>query len=367
MLFDDAQLSYVTTVRWFFQRYRDQLEPVPQIPRGWYVFDGYAAQRQLDKSPGLSTPASQTLDAAAMYFLEDAGRGGYGGYLSTDADNNEFLLSANNKFVVGYPLDGIADADKGKLFATTPVNVNFTRLYSSVFSTTNIAGFPGNSGGPLYVQSDVNQYLPAAIYLGGSGESLVRAITSDVVDLISRAEISGNGGGNSTGGGASLLSPGQTVSPTGTGILTVSLTPSNAVNVRPGWRIRGLTDTNYFDETALTTVAVIGGGGYPIEFKPVPGFITPSNRTVTVAVGGLVTIQGNYVGMGPQLGLSRTNSLILSGATGATYRIEFATNFSAQTIWSPLTSFTLVNTSFSLSNTVSPASGQRFYRAVLVP
>src|SRR6185295_7294522 len=103
-----------------------------------------------------------------------------------------------------------------------PGNLNFTRLYTGIFSTTNIAGFPGNSGGPLYVQSDVNQYLPAAIFLGGSGETLVRAITSEVVDLINRAEISGNGGGNSTGGGVIIISPGITVPQAGTGLLTVS-------------------------------------------------------------------------------------------------------------------------------------------------
>ena len=116
MLFDDSLLSYATSARWFFQRYRDHLEPAPQVPRGWYVFEGYASQRQLDNSPGLLTPSSQNLDAAALYFLEEAGRGGYGGYLFSDADNNEHLLGANNKFLAGYPLDGVSLADQGKLF-----------------------------------------------------------------------------------------------------------------------------------------------------------------------------------------------------------------------------------------------------------
>ncbi len=366
VLFDDVLLSYVTGARWFFQRYRDKLEPVPQTPRGWYVFDGYAAQREQDDSPGISTPASQNLDAAAIYFLEDAGRGGYGGYLASDADNNEFLLSANNKFLAGYPLDGIADADKGKLHATTPANLNFTRLYTGVFATTNIASFPGNSGGPIYVQADVNQYLPAAIFLGGSGETVVRAINGEVVDLIQRAEVSGNGGGNSTGGGVIIVSPGQTAAPFGTGLLTVNLTPSNAGNTRPGWRITGLTDTNYLTDP-LMTVALLAGGSYPVEFKPIPGFIPPSNRTVSIALGGQVTIQGDYVGIRPQLGLNRTNGLMLSGGSiGATYRVEFATNF-PQAVWSSLTSFTLINSSFPLSNTVPPTNGNRFYRAVLVP
>ena len=37
-----------------------------------------AAQRAVENTPGESTPESQQLDAAAVYFLEDAGRGGGG-------------------------------------------------------------------------------------------------------------------------------------------------------------------------------------------------------------------------------------------------------------------------------------------------
>src|SRR5207245_1648813 len=56
----------------------------------WYVNVGYAAQRSNDlrngTSPGYSTPESQALDAAALYFSETdyantPGRGGFGGYL----------------------------------------------------------------------------------------------------------------------------------------------------------------------------------------------------------------------------------------------------------------------------------------------
>src|SRR5439155_21280332 len=96
-----------------------------------------------------------------------------------------------------------------------PGNLTFTRLYTSIFATTNIQSFPGNSGGPLYVQADVDKYLPAGLCLGGSGQTLVRAINSEVVDLINRAEISGNGGGNVVGGGPILVSPGLTAPPFG--------------------------------------------------------------------------------------------------------------------------------------------------------
>ena len=247
-----------------------------------------------------------------------------------------------------------------------PGNLTFTRLYTSIFATTNIQSFPGNSGGPLYVQADVDKYLPAAICLGGSDKTLVRAINREIVDLINRAEISGNGAGNIVGGGVTLLSPGITAPPFGTGLLTVSLAPSNASSFGPGWRITDYTDTNYITD-ALATVALIGGGNYPIEFKPVPGFITPSNRTVLIAVGQTVTLQAEYVPVRPLLSFDFTNGLSLSGATGANYRVEFATNLTTPVNWTPLTNLTLVSSPFAISDTHPSTDGSGFYRAVLVP
>ena len=82
----------------------------------------------------------------------------------------------------------------------------------------------------------------------------------------------------------------------------------------------------------------------------------------------LVTVQGDCVGIRPQLDLNRINGLALSsGGTGAIYRVELATNFSSQTFWMPLTSFNLTSTSLNLSNTHPATNGNRFYRAVLVP
>ena len=81
LLFDDEALTYVTAVRWFHQRYRDRFEPVPDVARGWLVFNGYAAQRALAPTPGQGTLASHNLDVAAVYFSNFAARGGFGGYL----------------------------------------------------------------------------------------------------------------------------------------------------------------------------------------------------------------------------------------------------------------------------------------------
>jgi hypothetical protein len=84
-VFDEGTLSYTTGRSGSFQRDRGTYEPKPQSPRGFYIFEGYAAQRAAEGTPGESSPESQNLDVAALYFLEDAGRGGSSGYLGSDA------------------------------------------------------------------------------------------------------------------------------------------------------------------------------------------------------------------------------------------------------------------------------------------
>ena len=87
------------------------MNPNRWVPRGWFVFDGYAAQRQADLRTNRfgSLPALRgSLDAAAMYFVDPmgAGRGGYGGYLTGDTVSHAWLLSSADKMLVGYPIEG---------------------------------------------------------------------------------------------------------------------------------------------------------------------------------------------------------------------------------------------------------------------
>ena len=61
VVFDDGTLSYVTGLQWLFQRYSGSYEPRPLIPHGFYVFQGYAAQRAAEATPGDSSPASRKI------------------------------------------------------------------------------------------------------------------------------------------------------------------------------------------------------------------------------------------------------------------------------------------------------------------
>ena len=71
------------------------------------------------------------------------------------------------------------------MFRTMPINVGFARINPyRLYTTSQVRSYGGNSGGPLFVQSTNGSYYPAAIYLGGTNETVVRAIDGQVVDLL---------------------------------------------------------------------------------------------------------------------------------------------------------------------------------------
>jgi uncharacterized delta-60 repeat protein len=362
VVFNDATFTFVSGVNWFFQRHQGEYEPAPQNPRGWYVYDGYAAARTNDNSPGISSPTSQNLDVAALYFLEDAGRGGYSGYLASNPGGTEWLQASASKTLIGYPVEGILDLNRGKMHATTPQNLAFTTSGTNrLFYTTAIVGYPGMSGGPLCVQATNNIYYPAGIYLGGSGgQTTVRTIDAGVVDLVNRAENTAYTGGNNTGGGTALLSSGAGGSGSlvaGTLIIQSAFAPTNA-----GWRIFGTS--NYFN---FGSAQPIVSGSYLMEFRPVAGYQTPTNRVVQIG-GNQTTIVGvDYLGIKPFVSFNTLSNLIFTGGVGATYRVEFTSNCNASTVWTPLVTQTLSGTSITITNLGPATNKARFYRVRLLP
>jgi hypothetical protein len=291
VVFDDGTLGFVTSMQWFFQRHIGALEPRPQIPRGFYLAAGYDAQRILDNSPGEGSAQSQALDYAALYFIEEAGRGGYGGFLASDSgDDNEFLDSTAQKILAGYPTSGIPSTDSGKLHATTSFTSALTPAFGETWTTTTVRGLGGMSGGPLFVRHQSGAYLPAAIYLGGAGQTVVRAIDSDVVELFLRAEVSGNGGDNNTDGGITHTSFAGNLNVTQAGSLRVNIEPAGANAVGAAWQLN--------PEATLrqsgSQKSGLSPGTYSLKFKTIAGFQTPANQTVNVIGGQLTTITFTY-------------------------------------------------------------------------
>jgi len=377
-LFDDRTLAWAADARWFFEEHAGDYQAAGQTPRGWYVIGGYAAQRTNDlatgTSPGYSTSQSQQFDAAALYFLEtDAGantpgRNGYGGYLSSDTGAyNEHLLGAANKFLVGYPLIPGAQSNWGRMHATAPTNAHFTSLNPRIFRTTDLLSYPGNSGGPLYVQWTNGVYYPAGIYLGEGSQTLVRAIDGQVVDLINRAEASGNGGGNFTGGGVITISPNFTASQFATGYVQVVLTPTEAVAAGAQWRV---PNRIAFTSDPNVRIPLTGGGTFNIEFRTnVLGFEAPTNSTIDITVDQVYVLHANYTDLRPSLSYRLDEGLRLhAGETGVVYGIAHATSLRSPTNWTLLTNVTLTNSSQLIGGTGTNLNfPQRFFRAFRTP
>ena len=290
VVFDDGSLAAVTNLTWLFQREIGVHEPVPVPPRGFYLMSGYAAQRAIDNTPGVSTPASQNLDAAALYFADNAiSRNGYSGYLASDLAENEFLISDRDKMLAGYPVEGVAQEAIGRMHATPAANVGFGQSYLRTYLTTGIRGSGGMSGGPLFVRETSGIWYPAAIYLGGTRQMIVRAIDSDVADLFGFAEASAEVVEGSAGG-TGVLGASSPLSTPDLGGIRVNIAPAAARNAGAGWRIN--TGDPY--QQSATQIVDLSPNTYTVRFSNVPGFLPPTAQTVTVTGGQLATLTFTY-------------------------------------------------------------------------
>jgi hypothetical protein len=330
------------------------------------VFDGYAAQRAVDATPGESSPAAQDLDAAALYFLGDAGRGGYGGYLVSEVDPNSWLLGSTEKLLVGYPVTGVPPEDWGKMHRVAPANYTFERVQGEVYRTTGLKSYAGNSGGPLCVKHSDGRYYPAAIYLGGSGQTIVRAIDTGVVDLINRADVSANTGDNNVGGGVGWVPPSSGGSLFAPGYLRVLLNPPEAIVAGAAWRLLGSGQTNYVNDN--TARFGLLPATYTVEFRAATGYATPTNRPVTIVVEQTAELEVVYEVPTPtksvltNLVLSPATgfTLNLQGSSGVAYVIEGSTNL---TRWDPLaTNLGLTNGVWQFRDASATGRPYLFYR-----
>jgi hypothetical protein len=301
LIFNDQTLSYVSDAYWFFREEENVFEPEPLEARGWYVLSGYASQRTNDVLGGLgpdqSSPQSRNLDVAALYFESPVAEGSYGGYLSSDVMPNSWLTSKEDKLLVGYPVDGsqfgFTNIVNGQMYRIGPDPYPLYQAVDpladqQVYTAPWMLGYPGNSGGPLYVRFD-GYYYPAGVYLGTlfTGvvpfASAVRAIDSNVVNLITLAATMGDSGTNNSGGGVIIIiSTG--VSSSHPAYLFMTLGPSAAVAAGAAWEFTGQPAKDYLSAgqsvQELSSSAVIG-----LQFLPISGWNLPSAQTVTLGAG----------------------------------------------------------------------------------
>jgi uncharacterized repeat protein (TIGR01451 family) len=301
MVFNDATLNYVSQAYWSFQKEAGTFAPKPIAARGWYVLSGYAAQRTNDLTVNgygidQSSPQSRNLDVAALYFLQPAARGGYGGYLASDTVPNPYLTGNALKKLVGYPVDGSLygqNVTPGQMYATAELSTALTQASNHVYQANWFLSYPGNSGGPLYVKFN-NYFYPAAVYLGtvGTGNSsvsVVRAINSEVVNLISLASSQGDSGTNFTGGGVITLIAGG-LNSSHPAYLQINMGPAGAVSAGAGWRLQG--DATYGTVNNYTRTITSTNAG--IEFKAIAGWNIPTNTSIGLTPGQVTVFNANY-------------------------------------------------------------------------
>jgi sugar lactone lactonase YvrE len=374
MVFSDLTLSFVENVYWFFQEYAGTYDPPAQTPAGWYIFNGYASARSNDLangiSPGVESPVSENLDVATLYFLSDAGRGGSSGYLVSGSNTTEWLQATALKTLVGYPAIGNGNntVNPGQMYATGEGNYEFDLITNSVFSTEDIIGFPGNSGGPLCVQYTNGIYYPAGVYLGGSNSSIVRAIDGDVATLINAANVTANTGQLHANGGP--LGPGNNSGKSlGTGSYTMQLGPPAAVAAGAGWMVTGQGVSTYYTDTAVPYS--LPSGSYTATFNTVPGFTTPAPVNFTIIASGTIGISVTYTAIITQpqvVSPSFSNhelTLGISASAGESVAIDRSTNLPT---WVALVTNVLpASGTTNFTDTILTNAPRAFYRARVVP
>jgi len=382
LVFNDQTLSYASQVYWYFRKETGLNDPQPQVARGWYVLSGYASQRTNDLTsglyvPGQSTPQSRNMDVAAIYFSAPMAGGGHGGYLPSDQTPNPWLTGSSLKMLVGYPVDGSLFGDAsivpGKMYQTDPQPYPLTLATDpvanqQVYLAPWFLSYPGNSGGPVYAQFN-GDYYPAGIYVGtlfnGSVPyaSLVRAIDSTVVNLITNAAMLGDNGTNNTGGGVITIIPNQAISSFNPGYLQFQLGPPGAIAGGAGWKLSG--DAVYSNATNYTR-AVMNTNPVVVQFKPIFGWNLPASQSVAVLPGQITSYSAAYTAGSPLM-VANGSGLGIMGAVGANYRIERKTSLTNVT-WLPVSTNTIASTGFNfvlpIPQTNLPAA---FYRAVLLP
>lgn len=382
LVFNDQTLSYVSQAYWYFQQETSVPQPSPVPARGWYVLSGYAAQRTNDLGNGYgvdeSSAESRNLDVAALYFQNAMAGGGSGGFLPSDIVPNPWLTGTSEKMLVGYPVDGSLFGDAtivpGNMYQTAPAPGPLSLAADQVsgqqvvYTAPWFLGYPGNSGGPLYVQFN-GYFYPAGIYLGtlynGSiYSSAVRAIDGSVVNLISLAQTQGDNGTNNTGGGVIVIIPSQQISTANPGYIQWQLGPPAAIQAGGGWRLAG--DAAYSSATNYTR-AVVATNAIIVQFKPVPGWNLPADQSVTVIPGQLNPYTASYTVISPTLAADPALGIGLSGTTNTTYRIESRASLTSGN-WQPVSTNTITSTGVTFILPPPNAnSSATFYRAVWIP
>jgi hypothetical protein len=171
---------------------------------------------------------------------------------------------------------------------------------------------------------------------------------------------------NGPGGGVILVSA-SLQSGNEVGFLDVKVGPPAAVRLGGAWRV---SPTNfgelgelrpYTNYTGTDLRLAIRSTNFSIQTRPMTGFQSPPNQSVTIQPSAVVPLNLNYSVNPPLLAFDRQRGFGISGTPGTTYRIQYNTNL-PQSTWLNYMSLTLGNGTTWLPQTTNYISN-RIYRA----
>jgi hypothetical protein len=171
-----------------------------------------------------------------------------------------------------------------------------------------------------------------------------------------------------TGGGVSILGSGLSLGLFDFGSFRVLTEPAAELSNNGGWKVIQTADATYYNDN-LATYGLPAGTNYTLSFRPVAGFITPSNRNLTVVANQTNTISVTYTNLSPKNPVSSLSNgsfyLKFIAPAGQRYALERSTNL---VNWASLTT-NLVPTNglLSFTNSGTASIPRAFYRARWVP
>jgi hypothetical protein len=151
----------------------------------------------------------------------------------------------------------------------------------------------------------------------------------------------------------------------------VHLGPPAALAAGAGWKITQLSGTTWLADTSQTYQ--LPAGTYTITFRPIPGYLTPTNLTFTLGAGNTATITDTYVALGgltvPALGAPAVANgslrFTITGSASERVAIERSTNL---VNWTPVVTNTIgPDGSVSFSDASATNRTRGFYRAQVIP
>ena len=102
-----------------------------------------------------------------------------------------------------------------------------------------------------------------------------------------------------------------------TGSLQVTISPAGAVSAGAQWQVDG----GAFQNTGAT-VSNLSVGSHTVAFKPVTGWTTPSDQTVTISANTTTTASGTYVAVASTGSLQVTISPASAVSAGAQWQVD---------------------------------------------